>query len=153
MGVLADLGWTTATKVVSSSDPASAIVIFQRDELELRVHRNMLRATVTDEGPTTELEQDLRASTVPAPTFGATTSMPANAELLLSLIIDGRFANPAGSVGWILDVNQLIIDVGNDLDWNRVNQLTEAHQLRDPVQAALTLLEDLTDIRLENRRQ
>ncbi len=150
---LINLGWTTVPEVASSTDPAPGISTFQRDELELRLHHRMLRATTTDAGPTAKLEQDLRNGTLPVPTFGATTSMPGNAELLLSLLIDGRFASPTGSIDWVLGVNQLIIDVGNDLDWNRVNELTESHRLQTPVHAAMTLLEDLTDVRQENRRQ
>jgi hypothetical protein len=113
----------------------------------------MMRATTADAGVDEELERDLRAGLVPVPSLSSTTTMPAPAELLLTIIIDGLFAGPAGSINWILDAHRLIADTGDDLDWERFVELTSTHRLEAPVRAAIALLEDLTDLRYEDRWQ
>lgn len=146
---LHDLGWATSAINSTLTSPE----ILERDGLELRLHRAMMRATTSDAGVDEELERDLRAGLVPAPSLSSTTTMPAPAELLLTIIVDGLFAEPAGSINWILDAHRLIADTRDDLDWERFVELTSTHRLETPVRAAITLLEDLTDLRFEDRWQ
>ena len=146
---LHDLGWATSVNNSRLTSPE----ILERDGLELRLHRAMMRAATADAGVDEELERDLRAGLVPAPSLSSTTTMPAPAELLLTIIIDGLFAGPAGSINWILDAHRLIADTGDNLDWERFVELTSTHRLEAPARAAIALLEDLTDLRYEDRWQ
>lgn len=134
------LGWA----IGEATDPTASEANLERDGLELRLHRRMLRATTTVAGPTTDLELDLHTGLVPVATFGPTVSIPAPAELFLTIIIDGLFAGTSASMNWILDTHRLIADTGDDLDWNRLATITITHRLQAPIRSALTLLDDIT---------
>jgi hypothetical protein len=127
------LGWTG-----SPSMPAASTTL-RRNDLELRLHRSLLRATTTD-----GLDDDLRTGLVPTSAPGGTTFVPAPAELLLTILVDGLLARPAGSIDWIIDAHRLITD-SPELDWERLRVLTTTYGFDAPVHTALELLDQLSD--------
>ena len=136
------LGWitTSSNATTGAMEPTAPVIIVHRNGLQLRLHRAMLRAITTE-----ELERDLRTGLTPAPVEGGNTTMPAPAELLLTIVIDGLLTRPPQSIDWILAAHRLIADTGDDLDWNRLATLAVTHRLQAPIHAALTLLDNLTD--------
>ena len=133
---LLDLGWSAIP--ARGDDPA--VLPFSRDGLDLRLHRTMTTASaiVSD-----ALELDLRAGLREVNRFGPHTQMPAPAELLLSIIINGMYSRPSGTISWILDAHHLVSDDLSDRDWARFIELTSIHRLGAPVGAAIHLLGEL----------
>ena len=127
------LGWTA-----SPSMPAASATL-RRNDLVLRLHRSLLRAAPTD-----AFDDDLRTGLLPIPAPGGTTFVPAPAELLLTILVDGLLARPAGSIDWIIDAHRLITD-SPDLDWERLRVLTTTYGFDAPVHTALELLDQLSD--------
>ena len=130
---LQPLGWS----VVPSR--AASTAIMRRNDLELRLHRAVMRAATTD-----ALNEDLRSGLVRSTVPGGTAFVLAPAELLFSILLDGMLTRPAGSITWILDAHHLIT-TADDLDWSRIVELSVRHQCGAPVAAALELLDTLGD--------
>ena len=127
------LGWTARP-----SRPVASTTL-RRNDLVLRLHCSLLRAATTD-----RLDDDLRTGLVPTSAQGGTTFIPAPAELLLSILIDGLLARPAGSIDWVIDAHRLIVD-SDSLDWPRFADLATRHDLSAPVRAAIELLATLDE--------
>jgi hypothetical protein len=154
--LLHELGWTTAapttepsttepTTARSTAVPSTAVVLFRNGDLELLLHETMLRTAPTELSTINELISDIHTGLIDCPTLGATTSVPAPTELLLSIIIDGLLTRPAGSISWILDAHQILTDNSNNLDWNRFIELTTTHELAVPVHATIHLINELRE--------
>lgn len=140
---LLGMGWKPTATTGEDVD----VVSLRRDDLELRLHRRMAPASSLEPDPRRldTLERDLRAGLRAENRFGPLTQIPAPAELLLSIILDGLLSRPAGSIGWILDVHRLTIDDFSETDWDRFMELTSNHQLGAPVGAAVHLLAELCE--------
>lgn len=65
----------------------------------------------------------------------------------------GEFALSAGSIEWSIEAHSLLVDSSAITGRNRFATFPDTHRTQTPVRAAMTLPEDLTDLRQEDRRQ
>jgi hypothetical protein len=134
IGILHTLGWAAIDGV---GYPGTGTVTLRNNDLELRLHRALLRAAP-------QVDPELRAELTTTERFGSHVGLPAPTDLLLMIIIDGLLARPAGSITWIPDAHRLIVD-SDSLDWPRFADLATRHDLSAPVRAAIELLATLDD--------